>query len=87
MIRDQDAQSIAHLSGNVLLGNREGLRGATPGLVVLVDNDLKGQLPRIFAGDLAPRMIDWLKRGQADDPAAKAPADTETAPCADQGQG
>lgn len=87
MIRDQDAQSIAHLSGNVLLGNREGLRGATPGLVVLVDNDLKGQLPRIFAGDLAPMMIDWLKRGQADDPAAMTPADTETAPCADQGQG
>ncbi len=87
MIRDQDAQAVALLSANVVLGNREGLRGATPGLVVTVGNDLNGQLPRVFAGDLAPMMIDWLRRGQADESAATARAFPATAQCADQGQG
>lgn len=85
LIRDQSAQAFAHLAGNVLIGNREGLRGATPGVLVLDDNDLDGQLPRVFTGDLAPLMVDWLR----DQRAGTVPATpvSAAAPCAIQGQG
>lgn len=79
LIRDQAPDAVAHLAGNVLRGNREGLRGASPGQVVLDRNDLHGQLPRLFAGDLAPRMVDWLRDAQT---GAAPPA-----PCAPPGEG
>ncbi|MDP3340491.1 right-handed parallel beta-helix repeat-containing protein [Frigidibacter sp.] len=85
LIRDQAAQAVARLSGNVLLGNREGLRGATPGLLALDGNDLQGQLPRIFAGDLAPLTVDWLRNGQTDMPLPRPLP--SPAPCANRVQG
>lgn len=81
LIRNQDAGAEVRLTGNVLRGNLEGLRGATPGLVVLEDNDLQAQLPRLFAGDLAPRMVDWLRDVQA------APAAARPDACAQGDQG
>ncbi len=85
LIRDQGLQAAARLSDNVLIGNREGFRGATPGLVVLEGNDLEGQLPRVFTGDLAPLTVDWLRDGRVD--LTTASLSPPTAPCANQGQG
>ncbi len=61
LLRDQAAAARVRVGGNVLVGNRDGLRGATPGNPALEGNDLDGQMPRIFAGDLASRTVDWLR--------------------------
>jgi hypothetical protein len=85
LLRDQGATALVRLGGNVLIGNRDGLRGATPGNVALNGNDLDGQLPRIFAGDLAPMTVDWLRNRRHAAPAAlHIPS---PAPCAIQGNG
>ena len=84
LIRDQAAQALARLSGNVLIGNTEGLRGATPGLVSLTKNNLDGQLPRIFAGDFSPMMVDWLRNGETGITAA-ATVPLSGTPCIDNG--
>lgn len=61
LLRDQQAKASVQITGNQIAGNHEGLRGATAGSIVLTGNDLEGQLPRLFAGDLAPRTIGWLE--------------------------
>jgi len=61
LLRDQGALASVRVSGNVIAGNREGLRGATAGRVELDGNQLDGQLPRIFAVDLALLAVDWLR--------------------------
>lgn len=85
LVRDQEQTATVRLIGNVLIGNRDGLRGATPGNVMLEGNDLDGQMPRIFAGDLAPLTVDWLrKRRDALPVALQSPS---AAPCAILGNG
>lgn len=61
LVRNQTPTAAVHLTGNILIGNREGVRGATPGHVVLEGNDFDGQMPRVFAGDMAPLTVDWLR--------------------------
>lgn len=61
LLRDQQAKASVQITGNTIAGNHEGLRGATAGALTLSGNDMEGQLPRLFAGDLAPRTIAWLE--------------------------
>jgi hypothetical protein len=61
MVRDQKETALVRISGNVFVGNRDGLRGATPGNLVLADNTLDGQIPRMFGGDLSRLTVDWLR--------------------------
>lgn len=61
LLRNQASTATVRVAGNVLIGNRDGLRGATPGHVILEGNNLDGQLPRVFAGDLAPLTVQWLR--------------------------
>jgi len=70
LVRDQGEAAQVGVTGNVFVGNREGLRGATPGQVMLHNNDFEGQMPRVFAGDFAPLMVDWLRQRSAALPAA-----------------
>ncbi len=85
LVRDQTTEALARLTGNVFIANREGLRGATPGQLVLEDNDLEGQMPRVFAGDLSALTVNWLRtRGQ--DIATYTPAEAAE-PCTMQGNG
>ena len=70
LVRDQGQAAQVGVASNVFVGNREGLRGATPGRVALQDNDFEGQMPRVFAGDFAPQMVDWLRQRSAAFPAA-----------------
>jgi poly(beta-D-mannuronate) C5 epimerase len=69
LLRGQGNKASVHVSGNRFSGNREGLRGATAGELTLTDNDLEGQLPRLFAGDLSPRTIAWLEDRRSQGPA------------------
>ncbi|MDT8857109.1 NosD domain-containing protein [Paracoccaceae bacterium Fryx2] len=84
LVRDQAAAAQVWLTGNVLAGNRDGLRGATPGDVAVEGNDLDGQMPRVFAGDLAPLTVDWLRSRR--DAVVSIPAPSP-APCDFQGNG
>ena len=61
LVRAQGEHASLHITGNRLAGNHEGLRGATAGALTLSGNDLEGQLPRLFAGDLAQHTIAWLQ--------------------------
>lgn len=79
LVRDQAGSATVRLTGNVIAGNRDGLRGATAGRVVLEGNRLDGQLPRVFAGDLAPLTVEWLRNRRDAVPARKT-ADAQ-APC------
>lgn len=75
LLRDQPAEATFWLDGNVLAGNRDGLRGATSGRVVLGNNRMDWQLPRLFAGDLSRMMLAWLNdRPEARTGNATAPA-------------
>lgn len=65
LLRDQRREASVLITGNLLAGNHEGLRGATAGNVSLSGNDLEGQLPRLFSGDLAARTITWLEDRKA----------------------
>ena len=80
LVRDQGQAAQVWVAGNVFVGNREGLRGATPGQVKLHNNDFEGQMPRVFAGDFAPLMVNWLRQRSAALPAA-ATATLASAAC------
>ena len=82
LVRDQGPAAQVWVAGNVFVGNREALRGATPGQVALQDNDFENQLPRVFAGDFAPLMVDWLRQRSAALPAS-ATAMPASAACPD----
>lgn len=83
LVRDQAATAQVRLSGNILTGNRIGVRGATMGALTLDNNNLDGQLPRLFAGDLAVLTVDWLRNHQSSEPTlTSAAADL---PCTDKG--
>ena len=89
LLRDQAVSAMALVSDNVIAGNRDGLRGATAGRVELSGNKLDGQLPRVFAGDLAPLAVDWLRHRRNPEPAfqpATQPA-AGLAPCEHGGNG
>lgn len=64
LVRDQDSDAAVGLTGNVLIGNAAGFRGATPGHPVIAGNRLDGQMPRVFAGDLSPLTVAWLQARQ-----------------------
>ena len=84
-LQDRSGQAPVALSGNVLAGNREGLRAAGLGEVRLTGNDLSDQIPRQFAGDFAPWLGPYLTAGEAlvipvalgTKPGADAPCKTE----------
>ncbi len=61
LLRDQRERASVSITGNQIADNHEGLRGATAGFVFVTGNDMEGQLPRLFSGDLAPRTIGWLE--------------------------
>lgn len=61
LVRDQAQSAAVTVTANTFIGNRDGLRGATPGGVVLHENRLERQLPRPFAGDFARLTADWLQ--------------------------
>lgn len=82
LLRQQAPTALVHVADNVFVGNREGLRGATPGKVSLGVNDLERQLPRVFAGDLAPLTVDWLRNRR--DAVATGLSAPVVAPCADR---
>lgn len=85
LVRDQMANALVRLSGNVLMANRDGLRGATPGNVLLQGNDLERQMPSVFAGDLAALTVNWLRnRRLATSVSVQSPTRTD---CAPQGNG
>lgn len=65
LLRDQRAKASVQITGNQIADNHEGLRGATAGAITLTGNDVERQLPRLFAGDLAPRTFEWLKARRA----------------------
>lgn len=85
LVRDQSPVALVRLTGNVLVANRDGLRGATPGNVRLRDNDLNGQMPRLFAGDLAPLTVGWLRKRR--DAIPLTPGAPTRSECAQQGKG
>ena len=87
LLRDQASSATVRVAGNVFAGNRDGLRGATAGLVELDGNNLDGQLPRIFAGDLAPLAVDWLRHRRDPVPAAQPVAAPVPAACDHGGNG
>lgn len=83
LVRAQGEHASLQITGNQLAGNHEGLRGATAGTLTLSGNDLEGQLPRLFTGDLAPHTIAWLE-----DRRSIGPTRLMTAPvpqCPDEG--
>jgi Periplasmic copper-binding protein (NosD) len=49
----QPAAGRTLISDNVIAGNREGLRGAGIGALMLSGNQLSAQLPRLFGGEFA----------------------------------
>lgn len=74
LLRDQSMAAQVQVTHNTLIGNREGMRGATPGAPFIAGNDLRGQMPRIFTGDLTSHMVPWLRAQAAAAPvAAKGP--------------
>ena len=83
LVRDQSPDAHVHLSANVLIGNRDGLRGATTGNLTLDRNNLEGQVPRLFAGDLAVLTADWLRHRQGKD--VTQVTATPVAPCKNGG--
>ena len=85
MVRDQAETAVVRVAGNVFIGNRDGLRGATPGNLALSENNMDGQITRMFAGDLSPLTVDWL-RSRKDAPTQSVQA-LSPAPCAIQGNG
>ena len=85
LVRDQDAEAAVDLTGNVLIANAEGFRGATPGRPAIAGNNLDGQFPRIFAGDLSHLTVSWLQTRQNGEP---EPEPSTTPPCgASEGDG
>lgn len=85
LVRDQTGSAVVRLTANLLAGNREGLRGATAGRLDLTGNQMDGQLPRIFAGDLAPLTVDWLRHRH--DPAPDPRPAADLARCRGGGNG
>jgi hypothetical protein len=85
MVRDQADTAAVRVAGNVFIGNRDGLRGATPGNLALSENNMDGQITSMFAGDLSRLTADWLRSRKA------APSQSvqarSPAPCAIQGNG
>lgn len=61
LLQGQAKTGKTQVTGNKIAYNHEGLRGASAGNLTLDGNDLQGQRPRLFAGDLAPRTIQWLE--------------------------
>lgn len=84
LIRNQATAAVVTVAGNVFVGNRDGLNGATPGQVTLEANNFDGQLPRVFAGDFAPLMAGWLRNRRDAVPVAVKTA-TSSAACANSG--
>lgn len=68
VLRRQGATASVRVTGNQIAHNREGLRGATAGDLILSGNDLEGQLPRLFSGDLSARTIHWLEQRRSQGP-------------------
>lgn len=85
LVRDQTAAARVWVTGNVLMGNRDGLRGATVGDVTIAGNDLNGQMPRVFAGDFALIAVDWLRDRRNPVPAPMSPP--ASARCVTAGEG
>ncbi|WP_431298980.1 right-handed parallel beta-helix repeat-containing protein [Tabrizicola sp. BL-A-41-H6] len=78
LVRDQDGDAAVGLTGNVLIGNAAGFRGATPGRPTIAGNNLDGQMPRVFAGDLSHLTVGWLQSRQG---GAPVPVPATTPPC------
>ncbi|WP_322894166.1 MULTISPECIES: NosD domain-containing protein [unclassified Yoonia] len=72
MLRDQSMTAQVQVMDNAMIGNREGLRGATPGAPFIAGNDLQGQMPRVFTGDLSGQMLPWLRAQAAAQPVVAA---------------
>lgn len=85
LLRNQAGPTPVRVAGNVFVGNRDGLRGATPGKVTLETNDFEGQTPRVFAGDFAPLTVEWLRNRRDAVPVAVA-ATPSASPCANPGE-
>ncbi len=68
LLRGQGDKASVKVTGNQFAGNHEGLRGATAGSLTVTGNDLEGQLPRLFSGDLSPRTIAWLEERRSHGP-------------------
>jgi hypothetical protein len=49
----QPASGATMIADNIIAGNREGLRGAGIGALMLSSNQLSAQLPRLFGGEFA----------------------------------
>lgn len=79
-LRRQDQTAITRVTGNQFSNNHEGLRGASAGDLTLHGNDLARQLPHLFAGDLAPRMILWLEHRRSQGPEKRASDPTPICP-------
>jgi Periplasmic copper-binding protein (NosD) len=66
----QPAAGTTLIADNVIAGNREGLRGAGIGALMLSSNQLSAQLPRLFGGEFAQYQPAFLtateKQGRAD---------------------
>jgi len=77
LLHGQGKTGSTRVTGNTFANNHEGLRGATAGELTMSGNDLDGQLPRLFAGDLAPRTILWLEDRRRQGPVQRA---TDPAP-------
>lgn len=67
-LSDQSATAgTARLEQNLIAGNREGLRGAGIGAVLLLANQTRDQLPRLFAGEFAAYQAAYLTETQMRD--------------------
>lgn len=73
-LRDQAAGATTNVAGNVIAGNGVGLRGASTGALTLSNNQMQGQFPRLFSGDLAQHTVAWLNGSDPATPPAPAPA-------------
>lgn len=86
-LRDQAAGATTDVAGNVIAGNGVGLRGASTGALTLSDNQMQGQFPRLFSGDLAQQTVAWLKGTDPATPPAPAPASAPAPACLTGGAG
>jgi len=64
LLRDQTPENRIEISGNLFARNRTGLSGGPLGSVLLTDNDLTQQLPRLFHGEFAQYQSRFLTAAQ-----------------------
>ncbi|MGB8812820.1 MAG: right-handed parallel beta-helix repeat-containing protein [Paracoccaceae bacterium] len=66
-VQRQKPGTSGHVQANVFAGNREGMRGANIGEVLLSDNRLDAQLPRLFGGEFTQYLPGFLTSMQQHD--------------------